>query len=412
MRSLLRLTPSALLIGALAVPSAGAITLDTTLEQPKETSLKQRTNPSQQGTLPLLIATTQAFEARALEQERDIGTVLAAANTQNSGDASSPQQSVGKKPEEHEPAQSTFSSSSGVSVTKKRGGIYIEPTLGFVHSSSSRVAVEGFSIIPSIIVGLINIQEVRRDTLTAALNFRYALSNRLELGLRVPYLQREEDIRERDLLTATEDAALVSSSGSGLGDIEVSAHYKLTPFTEPGPYYTANLRVKTTTGDGPFDVPRRIVYADDGVRIVGEFFLEQPTGSGFYTIEPSLSVAYPTDPAVLYGSLGYMWNLSHDSKTANGRIDPGDAINLSFGMGFAINEAVSFNLGYSHSVVLRSKIEFSNNANDFNRFHVGSLKFGVNIRLDSTRSANVNIAIGATTDAPDMQLSVGLPFSF
>ena len=402
MQSQLRTTPLALLIGTLIgallstmiATSVNAETLNLQLETP---------SPS--------------WHWPVTEDEREPGTLLAAVEAQSQEEASLPQQPVGKKPADNKPAQGALSTNTHVSVTKKRGGFYIEPTLSFVHSSSSRVAVEGFSIIPSIIVGLINVQETRRDTLTAALNFRYAITDRLELGLRVPYLYREEDIRDRDLLTATELASLTSSSGEGLGDIEISGHYKLTPFSAPGPYYTLNLRIKTTSGDGPFDVPRRIVRADDdndGIddRVVGEFFLEQPTGSGFYSIEPSLTVAFPTDPAVLYGSLGYMWNLSHESDTAAGIIDPGDAINISFGMGFAINEITSFNLGYNHSVILKSELEFGDNNNDFNRFHIGSLQFGINLRLDANRSMNVNLGIGATADAPDIQLTLGFPFYF
>ncbi len=80
-------------------------------------------------------------------------------------------------------------------------------------------------------------------------------------------------------------------------------------------------------------------------------------------------------------------------------------------MGFAINEITSFNLGYSHSVVLKSDIENGDNSSTFDRFHVGSLRFGVNVRLDTNRSVNVNLSVGATSDAPDMQLSIGLPFS-
>lgn len=457
MRRRLSTVPTTLLITYLAATPASAETLEAKLERLETLlSLQQARIESQEaklGAQTILIQQQHSsiktqlsglrrLESPILEQSRGTGRVTAplepksldtAQQDWNPGRSNSvprlaesgssatpalPQRPVGKKPEAKKPARSTLSSSNRAAVTQKGGAIYFEPTLSFVHSSSSRVAVEGFSIIPSIVVGLINIQETRRDTLTAALNFRYALSDRLELGLRIPYLDRNEDIRGRDLFSGVELASLVSSSGTGLGDIEFSVHYKITPFSAPGPYYTANLRVKTHTGDGPFDVPRRKVFADTDNdpntpdTLVGEFFQKQPTGSGFYSIEPSITVAYPTDPAVLYGSFGYMFNLSHESGTAAGEIDPGDTINLNLGMGFAINETTSFNMGYGHSVILKSNIESGNDPSNFDRFHVGSLKFGVNIRLEANRSANVNISVGATSDAPDMQLSLGFPFSF
>ncbi len=456
MRRRLRLTSVTLLIIFIATP-ASAETLETKLErletqlseqqariEAQEAKLEAQSLLIQQPHRPTetQLGVSRRVETPTLEQSRGAGRVthLPGQSTQSSeqqewnaersnplpriaesdstATSAPPQNPVGKKPDDDKSSQSTLSTSNRTSVTKEGGGVYFEPSLSFVHSSSNRVAVEGFSIIPSIVVGLINIQETRRDTLTAALNFRYALTDRLELGLRVPYLQRREDIRGRELFSGTEQASLVSSNGSGLGDIVLSAHYKITPFTAPAPYYTANLRVKTTTGDGPFDVPRRQVFADTDNNpdnedtLVGEFFLKQPTGSGFYSIEPSIAVAYPTDPAVLYGSLGYMWNLAHDSGTANGEIDPGDAINLSIGMGFAINETTSFNMGYGHSVILKSDVESGNDPSNFSRLHVGSLKFGVNMRLDADRSANFNISVGATADAPDIQLTIGFPFSF
>ncbi len=88
------------------------------------------------------------------------------------------------------------------------------------------------------------------------------------------------------------------------------------------------------------------------------------------------------------------------------------AINLSIGMGFAINETTSFNMGYGHSVILETDVENDKNSSNFSRLHVGSLKFGVNMRLDADRSANFNISVGATADAPDIQLTIGFPFSF
>ncbi|MEH6826232.1 MAG: transporter [Motiliproteus sp.] len=457
MRRRLRLTPATLLIVFIATTPASAETLKTKLErlemqlstqqariEAQEQKLEAQSLLIQQQHRPTeaQLSGSRRVATPTLEQSRGAGRVThlpgqstqsseqqewnaersnplpRLAETGSSATSTPPQNPVGKKPDDNKPAQSTLSTSKRTSVTKEGGGVYFEPSLSFVHSSSNRVAVEGFSIIPSIVVGLINIQETRRDTLTAALNFRYALTDRLELGLRVPYLQRSEDIRGRELFSGVELASLVSSSGSGLGDIVLSAHYKITPFTAPGPYYTANLRVKTTTGDGPFDVPRRQVFADTDNdvdtpdKLVGEFFLKQPTGSGFYSIEPSIAVAYPTDPAVLYGSFGYMWNLAQDSGTANGEIDPGDAINLSIGMGFAINETTSFNMGYGHSVILETDVELGDPSTNFSRLHVGSLKFGVNMRLDTDRSANFNISVGATADAPDMQLTIGFPFSF
>ena len=140
------------------------------------------------------------------------------------------------------------------------------------------------------------------------------------------------------------------SDGSGLGDVEAAIRYQING-RGPGPYWVANLRVKSRTGEDPFEVDReRLSVPDqDGNQVlIGEVFTEQPTGSGFRAVQPSLSWVYPTDPAVLFGSVSYLWNLERDVGGDFGKIDPGDVIGVNFGLGFAINERTSFSLGYDH----------------------------------------------------------------
>lgn len=64
------------------------------------------------------------------------------------------------------------------------------------------VAVEGYTVIPALLVGLINISEVQRDIFTGALAMKYGFSSRFEAGIRVPYLIINEDLREREVFRA------------------------------------------------------------------------------------------------------------------------------------------------------------------------------------------------------------------
>ena len=88
------------------------------------------------------------------------------------------------------------------------------------------------------------------------------------------------------------------------------------------------------------------------------------TGSGFWGVQGSLSMLYPTDPAVLFANVSYLYNQGRDidqtyGAVTVGQVDPGDSIGFGFGFGFALNPRFSFSLGYSHSYVLETETELN-----------------------------------------------------
>ena len=292
-------------------------------------------------------------------------------------------------------------------VLTPKNALIFEPSLSFSHSSANRVAIEAFTIVPAIAIGLIDVREIRRDTFILAGTFRYGITSRLEFETRIPYVRRSDDVRSRQLLEASSDDVIIDSNGNGLGDIEAALHYQLN-IPDPGdPYFIANLRAKSRTGTDVFDVDRELVMQDD--LIVGERLMEQPTGSGFWAIEPSITAVYPTDPAVFFGNFSYTWNLERDLGGDIGTIDPGDFVGINFGMGFGINETTSFSLGYDHTVVFRTEQNGSVDQSEFDRIHVGSLLLGFGHAFTPRANVNLALAIGVTEDAPDVQVTLRLP---
>lgn len=302
------------------------------------------------------------------------------------------------------------------SVLTPRGTLAIEPSLQYVHSSGTEVAVEGYTVIPTVLIGLINVSQVQRDTLSAVATLRYGLTRRFEVELRVPYVYKEESVREREVFEGAPTDLVHDSSGSGLGDVELALRYQLSYGRNGWPYTIANLRIKSRTGEGPFEVERRQLTVEDsnGDPVpVGEIFVEQPTGSGFWAVQPSLSFIYPTDPVVLFGNIGYLWNIERDVGGVYGRVDPGDAVSFGFGMGFAVNERMSFSLGYDHSIVFDTDYELDTGVDaQFDRFQVGSLLFGLSHQVGARHSVSVALALGVTEYAPNIQLNLRAPFRF
>src|SRR5690606_40711142 len=75
------------------------------------------------------------------------------------------------------------------SMLTQRGQWVLEPSLSYVHTSSLEVSIEGFTIIPAVAIGLIDVSETERDTSSSALALRYGLTRRVEIGVKVPYVQ-------------------------------------------------------------------------------------------------------------------------------------------------------------------------------------------------------------------------------
>jgi hypothetical protein len=339
-------------------------------------------------------------------------TPLAGADTTPSG--TSEPASVGTA-EQRDAAQDAATNIASITadrgIVTRPGRFTIEPSFSHAHSNATRVAVEGYTVIPALLVGLINISEIQRDIFVGALSLKYGFTSRLEGSLRMPYLSIQEDLREREVFQGTPVDTLRESSGDGIGDAELAVRYQLNDGLGDWPYLISTLRVRAPTGDGPYDVDQRILTDSNG-NPIGVELAERPTGSGFWAVEPGLSFIYPSDPAVLFGNLSYAWTIEEDQGPENGgTVDPGDVVRFGFGMGFAFNERTSFSLGYDHSVIRETTYEQGNDlfAANFDRIQVGSLAFGLSHRLSTATTLSLTVAVGVTDSAPSSEITLKLP---
>ncbi len=354
---------------------------------------------TQQATYTLSVLALALFSSQGWSQEEAQTTTSVAPNNQD------------RNQQVSEVVSSTIESRG---VLTSKGTFIIEPAFTYTHSSSTIVAIEGVTILPALLVGLINVSQAERDIFGYSLTARYGLTQRLEVSLKVPYIQIDESIRERQVFDGTPVDIISDTSGDGLGDIEMSMNYQINDGLDGMPFFIANLRVKSDTGTSIFDLDQRPIVTPDGA-IIGIAFDEQPTGSGFWGIQPGLTVLYPTDPAVLYGSISYMWNQKDDKGTEyGGEIDPGDIIGFSFGMGFSINERTSFSIGYEHNIIDKTNVELAPDLEDaeFDTYHSGSLLFGISQQVFGGDAINLSVAVGVTEQSPDVQISIRAPFQF
>jgi hypothetical protein len=367
---------------------------------------------------------------RALDLLRGAGAPAMAANGQQMDNGGAPPPSpqpanggntVGRPPSEASRAPQVAPIFESPGVLTPRGKLVFEPSLQYGYSSSNRVALVGYTVIPALLIGLLDVREVKRNTTTAAATFRYGFDNRLELEARIPYVYRTDATVSRELFTGTATERAFDTSGKAIGDVELGWRYQLNNGGIDKPYYIAGLRFKSRTGRDPFEVVTDCQTRCLGENVTGTGLpLDLPTGSGFYSMQPSFTWLLPSDPAIFFGSFSYTHNFKRGNvyrtvlngqKEFLGEVKPGDVFGFNFGMGLALNEKASFSIGYDHSSVGRTKqggVVVPGSV----RMQLGTLLLGYSYRLTEQRTLNVSVGAGLTRDTPDVTLTVRMPFSF
>jgi hypothetical protein len=305
-------------------------------------------------------------------------------------------------------------------ILTQPGHYVLEPSVQYSYSSSNRVALVGYTVIPALLIGLIDVREVKRNTLTMALAGRWGVTSRLELEMKVPYVYRSDDSISREIFTGSASDRAFNATGSALGDVEFAARYQLNQPQDGNPFLIGSLRLKTRTGKDPFEVVTDCVTRCVGNTTGTGLPLKLPTGSGFYSLQPAITWLFPSDPAVFFGGISYTHNFGRSNISRQvlngeqefiGSVKPGNAWGINFGMGLAINERSSFSVGVDLNSIGRTKLNGVPVASSV-RTQLSSLLLGYSYRYSAKTTMNVSVGAGLTRDTPDLTLSVRLPMSF
>lgn len=305
-------------------------------------------------------------------------------------------------------------------VLTPRGKFVLEPSLQYGYSANDRVALVGYTIIPALLIGLIDVRQVKTTTSTATLTARYGLNNRFELEAKLPYVYVNSDTVSREIFTGSAVDNVFNANGNGIGDVEVTARYQINRGGPDKPFFVGWLRYKSRTGKDLFEVVTdcvtRCVANTTGTGLP----LELPTGTGFEAIQPGLTWLYPSDPVVFFGSLSYLHNFkrSNVSRTllggvteSLGDVEAGDIIGFNLGMGLALNEKAAISLGYDQNIVGKTKQNGEEVAGAV-RVTLGTLLLGGTYRFNEKVSLNVALGVGVTRDTPDVTFTARVPVTF
>ena len=278
---------------------------------------------------PVQSATTQAGEPYAPPQQR---TESSSAMTPTTA------------PSTEEPARPQIQALADQGgVLSPKGMLTYENTIEYTNTTRNLFTFNGVELAQVVLVGAISDSAARHQVVQETGRLRLGITNKLEGDVHVPYVYRNDGLTTTN--TTTGSSAVSSLEGAGLGDIDAGLAYQLNKGNQGWPFLIGNVRYKANNADGPYDVP----YNANNIAT------SLPTGTGFQTAEASITAIKISDPAVLFGNLGYVYDMSRKinrtfGTTQVGLVEPGDAINALVGMAFAINNETSFSLGQGYSV--------------------------------------------------------------
>lgn len=276
------------------------------------------------------------------------------------------------------------------------GTLEIDNTASYFSASSDHLTVNGFALLPVLVVGDITSQRVRQNYLLPTFTARLGLPRKFQMDFRIPYgYEQFEAVDANNKET--------SSRSFGLGDISASVSRQI--MTEGGrmPDIVANVLFKSTTGKDSFNLQSS----------------EVALGTGFNAWQGNLTMAKSNDPVVFFGNLSYTANLAanhtvpvndpnNPSATMVGHIKEGNAVGFQIGSILALNPETSMTMGWDQRFTRATHLNGVGVPSS--SLVEGTLRLGMTYLYAPGRTIDLSFGVGLTPDTPNLQFSVGLPF--
>lgn len=206
---------------------------------------------------------------------------------------------------------------------------------------------------------------------------RYGLFDNVEFDLTAPYSYVEQDT-----------LGSVHKERIGLGDIGLGFRY--AAWREDGtlPDVILNMNSAAPTGDDLL-------------------------GSGSWSIAPSMTMVKTLDPVVLFGNLGYATSIG---------VSGSDQIPYSLGMGFSLNDRVSFSMSMAgaSSISRHTGTIFTQDPSATGKLSkqpislssqdIATMQFSSTIQMKKNLSVEPFVSFGLTKESPDFAVGIRLPY--
>lgn len=259
----------------------------------------------------------------------------------------------------------------------------IEPSISYVHSSWENVVIDGFTILPVLVIGDIKSERITRNLSLLNVTARFGLPWNMQAEIRIPYGHLQ-------LRSHSVDGKEVHLRDNGMGDIEVALSKQLNQSDGRWPDLMASLAWKSHSGNDPFRAAE------------GDIFV----GSGYESAKLSFTAVKVVDPVVYFAGLNYTYN---DKTTQEiGTLNPGDNWGFNLGMAVALNLNNSLSFAYDQQFTKRSELD--GQAIPGSYATTGVFSIGTALSFSDRTTVDVTLGIGVTEDSPDLLFSVSVPF--
>lgn len=294
-------------------------------------------------------------------------------------------------------------------VLLPQGKFDVEPSFTYSHTSRDLINVDGFAILPVLVIGDIQSLRVERDIFQTGLALRYGILPNLQADVSESF-QSESDRYVTQSAQNNQQLAPKESSrqDQGIGDVQFGLSYQLLHEHGGVPDLIIQSTARAPTGKSQFDIP-------------SSNSSQLPQGMGVWGVRDGITAIRTLDPVVLIFNTGYTYNFGHDfivqQVTSSGTnlvstaYQPGGSIDAGVAVAVAMNPSFALNLGvlerYTFSTTLaRIGTVQGSSLNE------AQFRFGFAWALSRTIVLNFTAATGLTEDTPGLTITIACPIKF
>jgi hypothetical protein len=308
--------------------------------------------------------------------------------------------------------------SSGVLL--KQGSMEIEPSVTYSHYANNLIAIDGFSILPVLIIGEIESLRIERDIEQPALTWRYGILNNLQADV-TPSYRFETDRYVQQIQSQPRTSTIIDDDGIadtqfGLSDQVLFEHGSV-------PDLILSARVTAPTGKSQFDFGS-----------TNNIPTELAMGAGVWSVRGGVTAIKSLDPAVLILSAGYTHNLGRDftvhQSASSNTVDNsgvtntvnytfpvrttyelGDSIDYTIAIAMALNPVLAINLQIQEQITEDTYLAHIGKVQG-SYMNQAYLRFGFGWALTHNSILNFSAAAGLTPDSPGLTVTLSMPIRF
>ena len=295
--------------------------------------------------------------------------------------------------------------------------------LGYSYARFDRrqLALSGFYALDAIFLGTLSVDQLKGNTHNVDLSVRYGLTETIGVDAQLPWTYRGNLYLSGGANNNPGQLTEARVKESAQGDASAGISWQVGRELRAGADVVASLRLRMPTGETPFGIPTRIVADVNGELTSLKVPTRLPTGNGFYTFQPGISILKTYDPIVLFANASYSISPARhfDDISAGsgvpGSVKLGNTTTIGFGMILAMNDTSAFSVGYTMLTTRGTKTRVD--GQEWVRV-VGSegnaaiLSLGVTHALTPKLSMVTSLGVGLTNDSPNYTFGIRFPYRF